>query len=401
VLDRTIAATPYRHGFTAGAMMGGLALMVSIWTNGGAILRDWLDKIEFPDAFVSGLNLREECQTALDEMPFIENTCAVTLHPVDTDAFGVRALQKYRTSFLAFEPDRFFEMTKLQWVQGDPETAKRKLMEGGAIIVSREFLVAQGLGIGDTFVCSDTATGEEHSFEIAGVVSSPGLEVVSKFFNIGREYHQQALHAVFGSRKDLIERFGTRAINLIQIDLADTGPNAIDDERAVELIRERMFELNAGVADAGSGRWVKREIRLFATGRLFVFSGVAVMAMLVACFGVANLVIASIESRRFEFGVLRSVGGSRGLLTRLVVAEAVIVALTAALLGTLLGLQGSLAGQRLYALLLGITLHFRPPGLAIAAGWLVVLVLTLGAAWPAIWRLSRIRPRELLATMKG
>ncbi len=35
-------------------------------------------------------------------------------------------------------------------------------------------------------------------FEIVGVVTSPGLEIVSKFFNVGETYADQAVHAVFG-----------------------------------------------------------------------------------------------------------------------------------------------------------------------------------------------------------
>jgi putative ABC transport system permease protein len=113
---------------------------------------------------------------------------------------------------------------------------------------------------------------------------------------------------------------------------------------------------------------------------------------------VANLIIAGIHARRFEFGVLRAVGAQRGLLTRLILAEALIIAITAGALGTMLGLQGSWAGQRLYRLLLGLLLELRPPWALIAAGWAVVFALTLAAAWPAIWRLGRRSPRELLAS---
>ncbi len=401
MLLRTIAATPYRHGFTAGAMMGGLALMISIWTNGGALLRDWLGKLSFPDAFVSGLALTPESQAALDALPFVESTCAITLKQIETDAFGVRALQRYRTHFIAFEPARFFDMTRLEWIQGDEETAKARLLAGGAVIVSREFLVAQGLGVGDIFSCTDPLTDESHDFDIVGVITSPGLDVISRFFNIGREYEQQALHAVFGSRGDLKDVFGTDIINLFQIDLKDDGPDAVDDETAINTIRATMFALNAGVADAGSGRQIKDKIRLFATGMLLVFSAVSIMAMLVACFGVANLVVASIEARRFEFGVLRAVGGTRGLLVRLVIAETVLVAIAASILGTLMGLQGGYAGQRLYGLLLGLVLELRPPWLAIALGSLVVGLLTLLAACPAIWRLGRTTPLALLGATRG
>ena len=272
VLRRTIQATPFRHGFTAGAMMAGLGLMVAIWTQGGAMLRDWIDQITFPDAFVSGLALTEESQRRLEALPFVTDTCAITLHFVETDAFGVRALQRYRTSFIAFEPEPFFRMTTLQWVQGDPAQAKRRLIEGGAVIVAREFLVAQGLGIGDTFRCVNN--GVEHEFEIVGVVASPGIEIVSKFFNIGEEYTEQAVHAVFGSRRDLKERFGSDSMQLIQIALAPD----VDDREAIATIRETLFD--AGILDAGSGRRIREEIRRFVGGSLLVFSAIAMVSML-------------------------------------------------------------------------------------------------------------------------
>lgn len=393
MLARTVRATPYAHGLTAGALMGGLALMVSLWTNGTAVLRDWLDKMDFPDAFVSGLALSEDAQRRLEALPFVRDTCAITLHPVETDSFGVRALQTYRSTFIAFEPEAFFRITKLTWAQGDEATARRRLAQGGAIIVAREFLTARGLGVGDALRLR--SADAEHEFEIVGVVTSPGLDVVSKFFNIGEEYYQQSVHAVFGTREDLKTRFGSEAIHLIQIDLED----GVDDAQAVQTIREELFD--AGILDAGSGRRIKEEIREFARGSMLVFTSVAIVQMIVACFGVANIIIAAIDARQFEFGVLRAVGAPRSLLCRLLVGEAIIIAITACIAGTLLGLQGSWAGQRLHELLLGLVLELRPPWSAIAAGWGILALTTLAATAPGLFRLSRSKPRELLAAMKG
>lgn len=392
VLARTVAATPFRHGFTAGAMMVGLALMVSIWTNGRAILRDWLGALEFPDAFVHGLNLTEETQSRIEAIPGVRETCAITLQSVETDAFGVRGLGRYRTTFLAFEPREFFAMTNLTWLEGDLETAARRLEEGGAILVAREFRVTRGLGVGDTITFSHD--GRPTPFEIVGVVTSPGLDVVSKYFDIGEEYLEQAVNSVFGSRNDLKDRFGNDAINLIQIDLADGADDAdvMNDVRRI---------VGAGIISAGSGRQIKNEISGFIGGSLLVFSVVGVGAMLVACFGVANLIVAGIQARQFEFGVLRAVGAERSLLARLVLAEALVIALTACVLGTLMGIQASWAGQRLYEVMIGLLLRLRPPVLPIAAGWLILIVITLGAAGPAAWALMRRSPRELLAAVKG
>ena len=409
ILGRTVRSTPFRHGFTAGAMMAGLALMVSIWTSGNSVLNDWLGNIQFPDAFVNGLRLKPEAQRKLDDLPFVDKTCAIALHPVrpvQDITLGVEGLSGYQTSFVAFEPEPFFEMTNVEFVEGDRDEAVRKLKAGGAVIIGKEFKIAKGLGVGDTFSCSDN--DRVFDFEIVGVVTSPGLELASKFFNIGEEYVDQAIHAVFGTRRDLKERFGSDATQLIQINFDDdrlrelaAQADADDpDEWAVGRIQDELFGL--GVIGARSGRRIKSRIREFIGGSLLVFSAVAVASMLVASFGVANLIVAGIEARQFEFGVLRAVGGQRGLLTRLVVGEAIIIGLTASVVGTLMGMQGSWAGAKLYEVIIGVSVDpFPPPIGPIAAGWGVVMLFTVGATIPAIMRLNRRRTRELLAAGRG
>jgi putative ABC transport system permease protein len=400
LLVRSVLATPYRFGFTAGAMMAGLALMVALWTNGSAMLRDWLGRMDFPDAFVSGIAITPEHRAVVDGIEGVDATCAVTLLPVATDAFGVRALQSYQTTFVAFEPREFFSMTELFWVEGDEQTAQERLLAGphevegvgvvdGSVIVAREFRTARGLGMGDIFECS--FDGRRRRFEIVGVIASPGLELVGKFFNTGEELAAQAMHAVFGSRADMQRLFGVGTINLLQIDLADEA----DDEQVVRAIRNQLF--GAGIMDAGSGRQIKRDIRAFGQSTLEISSVIAIGAMAVASLGVANLVVAGIHARRFEFGVLLAVGAQRGLLARLVLAEAFLVGVAACLLGAGLGLQSAWSGRRLHELLLGITLGSHIPVVAILWSCGALVAMALLAAAPAVGRLSRRRPRELLA----
>ncbi len=393
LLGRTIAATPYRYGLTAGAMMAGIALMVGLYTNAGGFLNDWINRIRFPDAFVSGVALSSESQKLLMELPFVTDTCAISLVPVATEAFGVRALQSYKTTFVAFEPEPFFRMTELEWVQGEAATAQRRLSEGGAVIVAREFLVAKGLGAGDTFRCS--LNDIEHEFEIVGVVSSPGLEMVSKFFNVGDEYVDQTLHAVFGSRQDMIEKFGTESIGLIQMSFAP----GTDDEAALSQIRERLF--GAGIIDAGSGRQIRAVMVEIVRNAVRVFTVVAGLSMFIASFGVASVIAAGVHARRFEFGVLRALGAQRALLARLIVGEAIIIALAAWVLGSMLGLQGAWAGRRLDALLLGIRISGQVPWGAMAGALGAALVFTLGASLPTVLRLTASSPRDLLSARAG
>ena len=396
MLSRTVRATPFRHGFTAGAMMLGLAMMVSIWTNGRAVLQDWLEAMQIPDGFVQGINMRESTQRRIEAIDGVASTTAITLQSVETDAFGVRGLSKYKTSFIAFEPRGFFAQTKVTWV-APTEPAKiagaiDRLVLGNTVIIAREFQVARGLGVGDMITL--THEGKPNDFEIVGIVTSPGLDIVSKFYDVGEGYVDQAINAVFGSREDLKTKFGNDAINLIQVALK---PGA--DGKAV------MAKVSAirggGILSAGSAVEIKGRITEFISGSLFVFSVVAIGAMLIACFAVANLIIAGITARQFEFGVLRAVGAQRGLLARLVIGEAMVIAATACVLGTAMGLQAAAGGLKMYSVVIGLVLQLRPPWIAIGVGCAAVFAITLLAAWPPVHRLIRRHPRELLGAMKG
>ncbi len=394
LLTRTVRATPYRHGFTSGALMTGLALMIGIWTNGSAAMNDWLGKIRFPDAFAYGLPLDEEAARILNDLDFVDATSMVTMHPVGTDAFGVDGLSEYKTNFIAFEPDSFFDMVKLEFVQGDEQSARERLTQGGAVLVAREFLVARGLGIGDTFVCQDEL-GDDHSFEIVGVVTSPGLELVNNYFDLSNNLVHQAIHSVFGSQEDLIEHFGVRTAQLIQVDLDDS----YDDLESVEEMRRAL--LGAGVLNVGSGKQIRRQIETVFSSTMAVLSTVAIGAMLVACFGVANLIVAEVSARKYELGVLRAIGATRGQLVRLVCGQALIIAIGACVLGTLLGLQAAWGGREMNRQVVGIDLSSALPIGAIGLSWAVAIVLSLIASGPSALRLNRASIRWLMARGGG
>ncbi|MBY0112688.1 MAG: FtsX-like permease family protein [Phycisphaerales bacterium] len=396
LLERSIRRTPYRHGFTAGALMAGLALMIAIWTQGASFAQDWLGKMQFPDAFVTGLALSDKSVDKLRSMKDITGATPLSIVRVEAGAPSIGPMRHLKTMFIGFDPDSFFSMMNITWVQGDKEHAQKRLNQGDAIIVAREFLASKGLGLGDRVTVKYQSRSSD--FEIVGVVTSPGLDIVSNFFDLGDMYVDQAVSAVFGSRAALRDRLlggGDPPTQLISLSLAKGS----DDVKVAGEVRTAMMEY--GVLDVGTGRTLKNVINGAIGRSLYIVSAIALMSMLVASLGVANLIVAAIEGRRFEFGVLRAVGASRWMVCRLVLAEAVVVALSAAILGTMMGLQGSYGGKRLNAVIAGIDLTLRPEFTPIATGWLIVIALTLLAAAPAVLALSRKEPRELLGAVRG
>jgi putative ABC transport system permease protein len=405
LLVRSLTATPYRYGLTAGAMMTGLALMVATWTQGRAVAEDWLGRIRFPEVFVLGTNLKAEHQRAVDDLPFVTETVAISLMTVETKERTQSLIATEGVTYIGFQPRAFFELARLTWIQGDVLTAIARMEAGkaepiGAVIVAREFLNAQGKGVGDRVTLG--LEGRWREFEIVGVVSSPGLDLINQYFEIGGAFTQTAVQSVFGTREELAGLMGVQepTAQMIQVGLKPDGVDGgVDDEEAERRIRAALD--GANVLDVGNGRKLMNDIRAVIQRGMLIVSVIAVMSMLVACMGVANMIVAAIDARQFEFGVLRAVGARRGMVLRLVLAEAVLVALTAMALGTLMGLQAVWAGQIVDEMLLGIDLAVRPPWLTIAAGCVVTLVMAVGAAAPAVLALSKRRPRELLAAVRG
>ena len=400
ILGDSFAAAPFRNGFTAGALMLGLAMMVSIWTNGNAILRDWFNSIRFPDAFINSLlaELTQDHVDRVDELPFVESTARITLFKTRQDAFGIGLVQRPKTSFIAFDPDEFFPMARLDWSAGDPETAIPRLKQGGAVLVAREFLVQrEGFGVGSTFVVEHR--GREIPFEIVGAVSSPGLDIVSKYFDLGEEYADHAIHSVFGTRDDLARHFGDTSIDLLQITF-DPGQSLaeLSDQDAVQQIRDAI---NLPGAFVGSGREIKASITDIGTNSMRVASLIAMAAMLIGSLGVGNIVVTSIDARRFEFGVLRAIGAGRWAVARLITAEVLLIAAVATVLGTLMGVQGAYAGTRLYALVAGLELRPIPPLGVIAIGAAALFAISLAVTAPMILALARQHPRQLLSATRG
>lgn len=394
MLVGSFRSRPYRNGFTAAALMLGVAMMTDLWTVGGSMMRDWIGSITFPDAFVNDWSgLSPDDMTRVGGLDFVDQVCPITLYKIDNTVFGLSGIKNPPTNFVAFDPEPFFAMTKLSWVAGDEAYARKRLAEGGAVLVAQEFIVARdGYRIGDTFRVEHQ--GESHEFEVVGAVSSPGLDLVGYAFDLGREYRDVAIGAVFGTRADLKKVFGSDAIHLIQMSYS----REISDEDAARRIREAVGR--AGVV-VGSGREIKEGVLVIGRNAMRIASIVAMAAMLICSLGVANVVLAGIDARRFEFGVLRAVGAAPWLVGRLIVGEVVLLVIAACLLGTLLGLQASNVAITLYRLLGGIRLTLSPNVGAILLAWAMLLTVTLAVTGPLIVRVTRAKARELLASTRG
>ncbi len=121
---------------------------------------------------------------------------------------------------------------------------------------------------------------------------------------------------------------------------------------------------------------------------------VSVIALVIGVISMLNTMVMSILERTQEIGILRAVGWTRRRVVQMVLGEAVIIGLVAAVVGTI----GAVVGTHLLASSPRVSGFIRP-GLApvvIAEGiGLTVLIGLLGGAYPAI-RAARLLPTEAI-----
>jgi putative ABC transport system permease protein len=210
------------------------------------------------------------------------------------------------------------------------------------------------------------------------------------------------LTSVLGRAADGKKHFRARAGTLM---LANVKPGTTAATMAG--VKERL--MREGYQSVSSVE-LKTGIRDIIVRVVDTLSVIALGALIVASLGVANMVIASVHARRYEFGVLRAIGSGRGQLIRLVLAEVTLIGVVAGVLGAGAGLYLAYMATEVDQLLIGFQTKFLAEETVKIAGivglhLLIAVLLTTVLAWlasvvPAI-RGAFTAQRTLLASGRG
>jgi putative ABC transport system permease protein len=336
--------------------------------------------------------------------------------------------------FIAIDPHKAFKMMELEFREGNPEDAERMLADGRKvtltdgmvihgtvekrpngdyavttwnnevrvvpagrvksdedwqyIVVTEEFRQLKGLGVGDSLELRTTA-GKMKEFTIAGAVWSPGIDVMVSMHDMNRQFDQRTAASVFGSLEDGRKYFGIKRVFLFAANLE----NYVEKEALLKNIRKQLNQEGMSVGDV---RHIKHNIVQSFQKLLMLASTVAFAALAVASLGVTNTVMASVRSRRWQFGVLRSIGVTRSQLVRLVLAEAMLLGIVGVALGLAAGFEMTVNANQLSARITGYNPDIAVPWGIVSIGVGVVLAISLLASlWPAA-SVARREPLSLL-----
>lgn len=398
LLRQQLSGGIWRAAGTVAALMVGLAILVVLQVQGHTVVGGWRIPDKFPDMFLTTFKFGGLSPLEQEKLKQVEGIRKDQILPIAIASpefggtiFSIRgaSVMADATMFFGVKPELALEMMQLDFRDGTPEQALRLMKENRRhILVTEEFRKLKGLGVGDKLRLKTPLKGEV-DYTIAGVVWSPGLDVVASLFDLNKQFEQRTAASVFGTLDDIRDDFGVEGVYLFAVNLEG------DVQR--ELLAERVQrQVGSWGVQAGDVRQIKYYVQYHFRQILMMISTVAFAAMAVAALGVANTVMAGVRVRRWQFGIMRAVGVTRGQLMRLVLVEATLLGLAGTILGLAAG--GTLAAnaKQLLLVMVGYDPPFTIPWGMIGTGAGIVMgVSLLAGLWPAV-SVARAQPLSLL-----
>ncbi len=271
-----------------------------------------------------------------------------------------------RVDVSVIDPASYFEVAGFAWVDGDDDSARRRLAAGGAVLLPDPFAVGAGLERGDT-IRLRTSLGVR-PFEVAGTyaVLGPGFGIVAGTPDA----------AAFGAGRP-------------NAFLVNASPGTDPEMLRLAIVGDLGDEYDL-IVDT------PKSVRDFAFGQLRGFFSLAYVILLAAAaaglLGLANTLAVSVLARTREIGVLRSVGTRRRQVRRMVLAEAVTLALVAFVLALPLGLIISLGTSAAFRSAIGASIDLTLPWAFLPPLFVATLVVAAVASLVPARRAGRLEP---------
>lgn len=310
------------------------------------------------------------------------------------------------------------------YVRGDRAAAIAAMQRGHGCIVPEHFLRETNLQLGDQFELVPPENPKQPAvYTIAASVRLQGWHWMTKIGGLRVRTHRAAalviadfatVRADFGlsNAKHVWLRYPTPGADQATIAEAARAyyAKALGEEVLSGKPKPTPVASLMGQQDSSRGRQaayiqavsaddVRRAIRGNAARWLWAVSVLPLVAVAIGGLGVLTVIVSSVRARRWEMGVLRALGFSRGTLVRLVIAEGLLVGIVASVLSLGFGIMAGWCGigvSRYMSFFGGMQPVLVVPLAALSIGLVVVLFLAaLAAVGPAL-QVGRIHPLELL-----
>lgn len=228
------------------------------------------------------------------------------------------------------------------------------------------------------------------------ILTPNGIEQLRIIGLISREGPGQTNNGAFGVVPiKTVQEFFNRSGQLDQIDILTTNENPTTEqlEDLKNKLQTRLGRDYSVTFPSSQGERMSQMLQNYQIGLNFM-SGVA---LFVGAFLIYNAFAMTVIERTREFGMLRTIGMTRGQVTLLILLEATVLGI----FGALVGLGFGVLLARGLTTLMGFVLN-QPltsidiPVQDLISSWVIGLIVTLLAAGIPAWQAGRISPMEAL-----
>jgi len=230
LLSDQIGRAVWRSSAICGGLMVGLSLIVTLVVHGESLAAGWNFPKQFCEAFVYITPpAKKKFAEHARQLPGVAESCLVNTS-IRCTVYGKGPIHLPWSTFVAGDPEEFFKIAKLEFIKGTRTEAITKLKQGGHILVTPQFVRSKKLDFGDkVYIRKPGLFAGGKTFTIAGVVTSPALDIAANYFNAADMLMNQSILVVLGTLKDAKRAFGVPddiSLLLINFDLPDTKPPA-------------------------------------------------------------------------------------------------------------------------------------------------------------------------------
>ena len=240
-------------------------------------------------------------------------------------------------------------------------------------------------------------------WKVAGIVSFPGWHWLTKTSGMRVRRGGFVAALAIADERWLKEEYAHQGFQFIW---GDTAPGISNVELQNDLGEYALMKVreqeNGG---EGAKPLVKALTREGRGGRVdSSMSKLPIIMMVIAVLAVLNTVLASVQSRRREFGLMRAVGVPGGMVMRMLWAETLMVSLCSVVMSLVLGVLGAWCSIQIleYGYHFGVvTPPVTMPWAHLACAVLLVLALSSLACLLPAWRMKHASVTDLLSVREG
>lgn len=429
---------------TAVSMSVGLSLFVGVQTWGYSMLVPFSPDTSTPGTLVSFLHTEFKSADVPELMarPSLRNS---RMYPIYVDEPDIAPAQMKTPGFSGMR-NRSIVLAGIPvaemaggshplfnpvFVSGNPQEAYAMLESTRSLLIPDTFARTVGLKVGDDLMLVNPSSRELRSgnepsagirgrgrgaavrgepWKVAGIVSFPGWHWLTKTSGMRVRRGGFVAALAIADERWLKEEYAHQGFQFIW---GDTAPGISNVELQNDLGEYALMKVreqeNGGEGAKPLVKALTREsLGGSVTSRgddvIFTMSKLPIIMMVIAVLAVLNTVLASVQSRRREFGLMRAVGVPGGMVMRMLWAETLMVSLCSVVMSLVLGVLGAWCSIQIleYGYHFGVvTPPVTMPWAHLACAVLLVLALSSLACLLPAWRMKHASVTDLLSIREG